>query len=192
MVGFGVIVMPSLLGSLAVQAPSSPQIVHVSSSTCHDLSLFKDLLKEYRKLDDSITMRLNRANAAVRDQERDHGGPRPGKGNVQDQACSFLWHELIGNWNRRTKLVEYCVAVVDRSLNEKRKSIEDQYGDPSAQRKTQAALFAEEVKRNQVYNELAVEAIVRQRSLDAFRSRCKYFVPPLSDVEARKWWGSAS
>ena len=53
-------------------------------------------MKEYRKLDDSITMRLNRANAAVRDQERDHGGPRPGKGNVQDQACSFLWHELIG------------------------------------------------------------------------------------------------
>lgn len=72
--------------------------------------------------------------------------------------------------------------------------------------------FLTQLQRNQVYNELAVEAIVRQRSLDgmsdpnqsrlaledltvllvAFRSRCKYFVPPLSDVEARKWWGSAS
>lgn len=30
------------LGSLAIQAPiQPPQIVHVSASTCHDLSLFK-------------------------------------------------------------------------------------------------------------------------------------------------------
>jgi|SRR6266436_4305706 hypothetical protein len=26
---------------------------------------------------------------------------------------------------------------------------------------------------------------------EAFRSRCKYFSPPLSDVEARKWWDAA-
>lgn len=64
------------------------------------------------------------------------------------------------------------------------------------------------VQKNQVHNELAVEKIVRQRSLDgedavhshmhwfltwalAFQSRCQYFSPPLTDAEARKWWNAA-
>lgn len=55
-----------------------------------------DLLKEYRRLDDTITMRLNRANAAVRDQEREKTSSRSGgKGTIQDQACSSLWQELV-------------------------------------------------------------------------------------------------
>ncbi|KII95219.1 hypothetical protein PLICRDRAFT_34061 [Plicaturopsis crispa FD-325 SS-3] len=177
------------LGSLAIQAPTlNPQVVHVSSQTCHDLSLFKDLLKEYRKLDDSITMRINRTNAQFVDMERLGAS---GKGTVQDRACSYLWKDLVENWKRRKELVEYCVDVVDRSLDEKRKSIAVQEGDAKAQRKTQAAIFEDEVKRNQVRNELTVERIVRARSLDAFRSRCKYFVPPLSDAEARTWWDNA-
>ncbi|KAF8165356.1 caffeine-induced death protein 2-domain-containing protein [Crassisporium funariophilum] len=177
------------LGSLAVQAPSlTPQTIHVSPSTCHDLSLFKDILKEYRRLDDTIVMRLNRANAAVRDQDRIQSGR---VGTVQDQACAYLWRELVGNWKRRTQLVEYCAAVVDQSLHEKRSVLDEQSQDASSRRKTQAAVFADEVKRNQVHNELTVEAIVRKRSVEAFRARCQYFVPPLSDVEARKMWDSA-
>ena len=101
------------LGSLAVQAPSAtPQVVHVSPSTCHDLSLFKgrlhrtyicqhaadaltkELLKEYRRLDDAIPMRLNRANAAMRDRQR--SGDQAPTGNVQDEACAYLWRELVG------------------------------------------------------------------------------------------------
>ena len=53
----------------------------------------KDLMKEYRKLDDSITMRLNRTTAQFRD--RDRLGIA-GKGNLQDQACAHLWKELVG------------------------------------------------------------------------------------------------
>ncbi|KAL0949971.1 hypothetical protein HGRIS_009989 [Hohenbuehelia grisea] len=177
------------LGSLAVQAPLlTPQIVHVSRTTCHDLSLFKELLKEYRRLDDSIVMRINRTNAQFRDKDR----LDPVKGNLQDQACAQVWKELIANWNRRTKLVEYCVSVVDESLSEKRTKLESEapQADPSAMRKAQAALFAEEVKRNQVHYELAVERIIRQRSLDAFKSRCKYFSPPTSDVEGQRWWNT--
>ena len=110
------------LGSLAFQAPST-QTIHVSSSTCHNLSVFKgvcstaasscsflrsflakpwethdsipiDILKEYRRLDDTILMRLNRANAAVRDHERIHR--ETGGGTIQDQACASLWRELVG------------------------------------------------------------------------------------------------
>ncbi|RDB22874.1 Coiled-coil domain-containing protein 58 [Hypsizygus marmoreus] len=178
-----------LLGSLAIQTPvQTPQIVRVSPSTCHDLSLFKEILREYRRLDDTIIMRLNRANAAVRDKERlqDSTG-----GNVQDQACLNMWRELVSNWKRRTELVEYCVKVVDQSLNEKRKAMDTQSDDPRTQRKIQAEIFADEVKRTQVHNELTVESIVRKRAADAFRSRCQFFVPPTTDPEAREVWNAA-
>jgi hypothetical protein len=109
--------MPSkspVLGSLAVQAPSlTPLVVHVSASTCHNLSLFKgqtstathvivcpltrrpDLLKEYRRLDDSILMRLNRTDAQFRDRDRLGAA---GKGSVQDQSCIYMWKELVGTF----------------------------------------------------------------------------------------------
>ena len=49
-----------------------------------------DIMKEYRKLDDSITMRLNRNNAQWRDKDRLAG---PSK---QDDACEYFWKELVG------------------------------------------------------------------------------------------------
>ncbi|KAF5364291.1 hypothetical protein D9756_000635 [Leucocoprinus leucothites] len=178
------------LGSLALQGPSPHlQTVHVSPSTCQDLSLFKDILREYRRLDDTITMRLNRANAAMRDQQRelDRGSGE----SVQNQACAYLWRELVENWKRRTQLVDYCTKVVDQSLKEKRETLEEQRGDLKQQRMTQAAIFADQVKRNQVHNELTVENIVRKRAVEAFRSRCQYFVPPSTDEEARRLWEAA-
>ncbi|KAI0080898.1 hypothetical protein K474DRAFT_1636931 [Panus rudis PR-1116 ss-1] len=176
------------LGSLAVQAPSlAPKTVHVSPSTCHDMSLFKDLMKEYRKLDDTITMRLNRTTAQFRD--RDRSGL--GTGNVEDQACAYMWRELTENWKRRTDIIQYCVDVVDKSMQEKQSVLQTQDVDPSTQRRIQGELYTEEVKRNMVHNELTVEKIVRNRSLDAFRSRCKYFEPPHSDPESRQWWDRA-
>jgi len=180
-----------LLGSLAIQAPSSPQTIHVSPSTCHNLSVFKDILKEYRRLDDTIIMRLNRANATVRDQERIRRGGRAG--TVQDQACESLWRELVGNWKRRTELLEYCTTVVDQALIEKRRTLEGQaeLEDATSRSKIQGAVFEDEVKRNQVRNEVTVEGIIRKRSVEAFRSRCQYFTPPLTDVQARQMWDSA-
>lgn len=112
--------MPAL-GSLAIQSPSqSSQVVHVSPATCHNLSLFKgssssglsdpslqfrwcfsrrklpvELLKEYRKLDDSVTMRINRTTAQFRDRDRMGAS---GKGSVQEQACSYIWQELVGTY----------------------------------------------------------------------------------------------
>lgn len=55
-----------------------------------------DILKEYRRLDDTIVMRLNRANAAMRDQDRMHG-LREGN-SLQDQACEYIWRELVGEF----------------------------------------------------------------------------------------------
>ncbi|KAJ7781249.1 caffeine-induced death protein 2-domain-containing protein [Mycena metata] len=182
--------LPVVLGSLSLQSPSpTTQIVSVSRSTCLEISSFKELLKEYRKLDDSITMRLNRENAMVRDQERVSG--RPGKNTVQDQACANLWGELVANWNRRKQIIDYCVAVVDQSKEEKQRTAQVEE-DPSRRRKLEAAMYSDDVKRSQVHSELTVDEIVRTRSLQAFRTRCRYFIPPLTDSEARKMWDAAS
>ena len=117
-----------------------------------------DILKEYRKLDDTITTRLNRATALARDQERTSGQSVE---NAQGQACLSVWRELTGafpypyppfissqlleNWKRRTKLVDYCVSVVDKSIDDKRGALQQQSDDPALQRKTKAAIYSDEV-----------------------------------------------
>ena len=50
-------------------------------------------MKEYRKLDDSISMRLNRTIAQYQDIGR---GSSAGKGTVEEQACLHVWRELVG------------------------------------------------------------------------------------------------
>ena len=167
------------LGSLALQGPSSEmQTVRVTSATCQDLSLFKSILTEYRRLDDGITMRLNRANALIRDEERERGVP--GAESVQNQACAAVLKELQENWKRRTQLINYCASVHDENLATNRKT-ERESVSPSDQRKAQAAAFSDEVKGNQIRNERSVEKIIRKRALDAFHSRCQYFSRPLDD-----------
>ncbi|KAG5646564.1 hypothetical protein DXG03_002867 [Asterophora parasitica] len=66
--------------------------------------------------------------------------------NIQDQACLNIWRELVGNWRRRTELVEYCVLAVDQSLTEKRSIVEDEGQDAKAKRKAQAQIYEEQVK----------------------------------------------
>ncbi|KAH0587576.1 hypothetical protein H2248_006352 [Termitomyces sp. 'cryptogamus'] len=142
-----------------------------------------EILREYRRLDDTITMRLNRANATMRDQDRLDDFT----GNIQNRACLNVWRELVGNWKRRTELVEYCVRVVDQSLSDRRSVVEDETQDNATKRKAQGHIFEEQVKRTQVHNELKVEAIIRKRAVDAFKTRCQFFVPP-SEPEGREIW----
>jgi len=88
--------------------------------------------------------------------------------------------------------VNYCVEVVDRTMQERRQGIEGTEPGLDAERSVRAKLYSDEVLREQLHNELTVEKIVRQRSLDAFKSRCKFFEPPPTDKEARQWWDSTT
>ncbi|KAG8704092.1 hypothetical protein FRC09_003782 [Ceratobasidium sp. 395] len=124
-------------------------------------------MKEYRKLDDSVTMRMNRNLAQFRD--RDRLSSR--RTAPQDDACLHFWRELVANWVNRTEIVNYCVAVVDKSMDAKREALAGQDLKLDENRKTASSLYSDEVKRNQMHNELAVEAIIRQRSLDGTSSR---------------------
>lgn len=181
------------LGSAAVFTPPSElKTVHVDQSTCFNLSVFKELMREYRKVDDNVTMRLNRTVAQFRDRDRSLSVGSSSAQSPDEEACAFFWKDLVLNWKRRTEIIEYCVDVVDKSMEQKRQTFEKEDVTKETARRLKDEHFEEEVKRNQIHNELAIEAIIRQRSFDAFTNRCKFFVPPSTDAEARTWWDRAS
>jgi len=143
-------------------------------------------MKEYRRLDDSVTMRMNRSLAQF--QDRDRTGAVAGSGNPQEESCAYFWKELVANWEKRNEIIHYCVDVVDQSIQGKQDVMNSENLDSETYKSVKSASYAEEVKRNQIRNELAVEDIVRQRSLDAFKSRCRFFNPSPHAPETQKWW----
>jgi hypothetical protein len=69
-------------------------LIKICESPPHHPSIHSlELLKEYRKLDDTVTTRINRTTAQFRDRDRLGAS---GKGSVQEQACAYLWKELVG------------------------------------------------------------------------------------------------
>ncbi|KAF8312675.1 hypothetical protein DL93DRAFT_2081937 [Clavulina sp. PMI_390] len=165
-----------------------PQFINVTESTCFHLSLFKDIMKEYRRLDDSVTMRLNRNNAQWRDKDRLAGVPISAN---HDDACASFWRELVANWTGRKAVIDYCVGVVGQAVADESRASDISEEYLSTARKS-TPITENTVKRKQIHQELMVETIVRRRSWEAFTSRCKHWRPPLTDVEARKWWDAAA
>lgn len=53
-----------------------------------------ELMKEYRKLDDSVTMRMNRSLAQFRDRDRMRADSS--SSNPQEESCAYFWKELVG------------------------------------------------------------------------------------------------
>ena len=183
-----------VLGSAAIEMPV-PQRVRVTESTCLQLSLFKgaipssdhalarhsygfvcnaDIMKEYRRLDDTITMRLNRNNAQWRDKDRLSGK----LSSSQDDACEYFWKELVGtfasllryvkslelrltfclgsheiaNWKGRAAVIDYCVRVADNVVEGKKKALKGQEPSLDAERKFRSSIFGDEVKVRSQYS----------------------------------------
>jgi hypothetical protein len=83
--------MPVSIRDVMVLIEILPPSIHQSTNPSIHNSL--ELLKEYRKLDDAVTTRINRTTAQFRDRDRLGAS---GKGSVQEQACAYLWKELVG------------------------------------------------------------------------------------------------
>jgi len=147
-------------------------------------------MRDLRKADDSITMRMNRNTAQFRDLSRESGSV-----NSEQDACLYFWRELMVKWKGRTDIIDYCIQVVDTAAEEKRQRLQGKSTlgelDEDLQRRTRGELYADEVQKRMIHNEREVEAIVRQRSLAVFKSRCRFFEPPSTDKEGRMWWDAA-
>ena len=66
-----------------------------------------------------------------------------------DRWLEFNYLSLtLGNWKRRTELLEYCTTIVDQALIEKRRTLERQAQDPSPnnRREIEGTVFEHEAK----------------------------------------------
>lgn len=69
-------------------------------------SLISELMKEYRRMDDSITMRLNRNNAQWRDNKR---SSEP-YAESSDAACDSFWRELVGTFRSWLPSIPFSIV----------------------------------------------------------------------------------
>ncbi|KAL1932809.1 hypothetical protein VTP01DRAFT_8487 [Rhizomucor pusillus] len=125
----------------------------LSPSTCYNLSFFKEIMKELRRVDDNIIPRLNSTDTH------------------SQKACGQFFAELAEAYKKREEAVNYCLKVMDEQIEKKNKLLEEDPDDFD----TKSSLFTDESKRRMIANELVVEDIVRERSLQVFRSKCKVF-----------------
>jgi len=175
-----------------------PRQVTVSAETCYNLSVFRDIVKQYRQFDDQIITRLNRASAQLRDQERTSSAgssssrsrwwSRSADDDGIEAMCAKMWGEMMSGWLHRQTLLTYCLQTVTTSLEAKRPQEDDLLSLATVDRKRIRGIKEEEVLQNQLANEESVEAIIRKRSLDAFKSRCPFFSPPPGNKASTGWW----
>lgn len=137
-------------------------------------------------------------------------------------ACAAFWRELVHVWMGREDVVKFCIHVADQQnqpspipnsslpptsqsgKDTRDKLLDADYLPPTSsstpekhqqqkQRWSRAENTAETLAR-QLHNELKIESIIRARSLDVFKSRCRFFTPtppegPEGDRERAMWLG---
>ncbi|WVQ84163.1 hypothetical protein IAT38_006310 [Cryptococcus sp. DSM 104549] len=165
-----------------------PKQVTVTPDTCFNLSVFRDIVRQYRKLDDQIIIRLNRASAELRDLDRTRSssssswrGSKPLESS--EGMCVRMWGEMMAGWAHRQTLLTFCSETVQASVANKR-------DDPASAHRWERGIKEEQVLADQLASEESIEAIIRKRTLDAFKSRCPFFAPP-SDATSKAWWDLA-
>ncbi|CAK9784913.1 hypothetical protein CC85DRAFT_283889 [Cutaneotrichosporon oleaginosum] len=149
-----------------------PKTLTLGAETCFNLTVFRDLVRQYRKLDDQVVTRLNRAQAQLRDEAR------VGKGSGNEGMCAQMWGEVMAGWAHRQTLITYCQNTVESSAAAK-------HAGESAPAPHRGALEEQRIAE-QLGSEAMIEAIIRKRTLDVFRQRCPFFAPTTD--AGRVWW----
>ncbi|UOH81106.1 hypothetical protein LQV05_003768 [Cryptococcus neoformans] len=156
-----------------------PKQVTVTAETCYNLGVFRDIVRQYRKLDDQIIIRLNRAQAELRDHARTSTGSSWIGGGVKSMdgaegMCVKMWSEMMGMSS------PWC-----SSFQTVQSSVEGKRNEGGHVR----GIKEGEVLADQLASEESIEAIIRKRTLEAFKSRCPFFTP--SDTTSKAWFNLA-
>ncbi|KAA1128873.1 hypothetical protein PGTUg99_028357 [Puccinia graminis f. sp. tritici] len=176
-----------------------------SSSVCLDISEFRRLLQRYRKSDDSITLALNRSFLLL-GSPSDHHPHQHNQSQPSTSQCAQFWKILTASWASRENLIRSCIDIVDQSVSERSRAIQELSGAPtkseqvdrtsgasaddiarphrrSSSEKKRAELEAEvytaELKRRMIHDELAVESAIRNQALQKFTARCSPSIFPV-------------
>ncbi|ORX63188.1 hypothetical protein DM01DRAFT_1315019 [Hesseltinella vesiculosa] len=134
----------------------------LNASTCYNLSFFKEMMKELRRVDDNIILRLN------------------GTDTHSENACGDFFSQLSAAYKKRDDAIDYCLKVMDDELDRKNKLLQEDPDDYD----TQSSIFSDETKRRMINNERMVEEAVRERTFQVFKNKCRVF--DVSSLQAKK------
>ncbi|GAA5873541.1 hypothetical protein JCM3774_000045 [Rhodotorula dairenensis] len=173
--------------SSSSSSSSSATHTRITPAVCDNYSLFKRLLDQSRRAsDDAITTRLNRAAALA-------GTVVSGRGSAREMGpteCDAVWRDIVARWDERSKALEYCDRALrhtqetgtiasaattaparpDRSRADEIAPVRGLSADWKEQGR--GIMDEAELKRSRLQTELAVEQIIRARTLALFSSRC--------------------
>ncbi|GAA5810104.1 hypothetical protein MFLAVUS_003523 [Mucor flavus] len=125
----------------------------LSPSVCFNFSFFKDFMKDLRRVDDNVINRLNGAATQV------------------DGSCSEFFKQMSEAYAKRDEAIDYCLKLMDEDLAKKSKKLQEDPDDFEVKN----SIFTQESVRQSISNERFVEEIVRERTLQVFKNKCRAF-----------------
>ncbi|XP_064805787.1 protein MIX23 isoform X1 [Oncorhynchus masou masou] len=132
---------------------------------CEDFSMFQDVLKVMRNIDDRIVHSLNTTVPTV-----------SFSGRVDaSQTCRQLYESLMEAHLSRDRAIKTCIAQTSEVVGQLR----EQRAKDGDNMTTVKLLRKEQTKLKLMRSELNVEEVVNDRSLKVFSERCRtHYTPP--------------
>ncbi|CEP13081.1 hypothetical protein [Parasitella parasitica] len=125
----------------------------LTPSICFNFSFFKDFMKEFRKVDDNIINRLNSTSTQ------------------SEGVCGEFFKQMSEAYAQRDQAIDYCLKLMDEDLDKKNKKLQEDPDDFDVKN----SIFTQESMRQSVSNERFVEEIIRERTLQVFKNKCRAF-----------------
>ncbi|XP_066538001.1 protein MIX23 isoform X2 [Hoplias malabaricus] len=132
---------------------------------CEDFSMFQEVLKAMRNIDDRIIHALNTTVPTA---------SFSGKVNAT-QTCKELYESLLEAHLSREKAIKACITETSAVVGQLREARAKEFDNMSLIKQ----LRKEQTKLKFMQSELNVEEVVNDRSWKVFNERCRiYFTPP--------------
>ena len=132
---------------------------------CDDISYFKSILREMRRLDDNVIYDLNRV-----DPTGFQGKELPAYGRDATD-CPSIFKRATEVHAQRTELINRCIKRKAELVEEQPRA-----GALSVEQKEALRTAAREL--SMMENESMVEEITFKRTMDLFKRKCRGFVQP--------------
>ncbi|XP_042255038.1 protein MIX23 [Thunnus albacares] len=138
---------------------------HDGTLNCEDFSMFQEVLKVMRTIDDRIVHALNTTVPTV---------SFSGKVDAT-QTCKQLYESMMEAHLSRDKAIKACIAQTSEVVGQLR----EERANDSENLALIKQLRKEQTKLKLMQSELNVEEVVNDRSLKVFSERCRiHYTPP--------------
>lgn len=84
-------------------------------------------------------------------------------------ACSDFFKQMSEAYAKRDETINYCLKFMDEELDKANKVLQEDPDDFSVKNH----IYTQESIRQSISNERFVEEIVRERTLQVFKSKCR-------------------